>query len=52
MKVSPKSKALSANPKDIQAALKLSLKFPAVATLHANHAMADGAVGGQSALRP
>lgn len=41
----PNSKADTVNPKDLIAAKKLSLtKFPAVAILHANHAMADGAV--------
>lgn len=41
----PKSRADTANPKDLYAARKLSLtKFPAVAVLHANHAMADGAL--------
>lgn len=44
MTVPPKSKASTVNPKDAIAAAKLSLtKFPAVALLHANHAMSDGA---------
>lgn len=40
----PKSKALTANPKDIFGARKVSLsKFPAVALAHGAHAMMDGA---------
>lgn len=44
MKVKPKSKALTANPKDLFGAKKVSLsKFPAVALAHGAHAMMDGA---------
>jgi hypothetical protein len=41
----PKSRALSANPKDLFGQRKVSLsKLPAVAVAHAAHAMMDGAV--------
>src|SRR5581483_9154980 len=40
-----KSKAAAANPKDLRGSRKVSLtKFPAIATLHASHAMMNGAV--------
>lgn len=43
-KVATKSKALSANPKDLFGAKKVSLsKLPAVAVAHGAHAMMDGA---------
>jgi len=43
-KVATKSKAVTANPKDLFGAVKVSMtKLPGVAILHASHAMMDGA---------
>lgn len=44
MKIRPKSKALTPNPKDILGSKKISLtKLPVIAVLHGAHAMMNGA---------